>query len=95
MCRTCAYAQMMTGFRESELVTMCRRVDPNIVVPFRVHECTGYYDKNRPTWQQMQKLAIHVSPGNPKPVGFKVGAGFGETTVRVAVNGEEANEEEE
>ena len=76
----------MTGFKESELVAMCRRVDPNIIVPFRVHECTGYHDKNRPTWQQMEKLAIHVSPGTLKPVGFKVGAGFGETTVRVAVS---------
>ena len=74
------------------MVTICIRVDPNIVVPFQMYECTGYYDKNRPTWQQMEKLAIHVSPGSPKPVGFKVGAGFGETSVRVAVNGEEEDE---
>jgi hypothetical protein len=39
----------------------------------------------------MQKLAIHVSAGNPKPVGFKVGAGFGQTTVRVV---EEADEDD-
>jgi len=89
LCRTCSYAHTMTGFRESEMVTICTGVGPNIVVPFQMYECTGYYDRNRPTWQQMEKLAIHVSPGNPKPVGFKVGAGFGETTVRVAVNGEE------
>jgi hypothetical protein len=86
MCKTCSYAHIMTGYRESEMVTMCWRVDPNIVVPFLMYECTGYHDKNRPSWTEMQKLAIHVSPGNPKPVGFKVGAGFGETTVRVAVS---------
>ena len=40
--------------------------EPNIVVPFTIHECTGYYDKNRPTWEQMEKLAIHVSAGQPE-----------------------------
>jgi hypothetical protein len=93
LCRTCAYSQIMTGYRDSEMLTMCRRVDPNIVVPFRIYECSGYHDKNRPSWQQMQKLAIHVSPGNPKPVGFKVGAGFGETTVRVAVSDDEDSDD--
>ena len=77
LCRTCSNAQIMTGYKESEMVTICCGVNPNIVVPFRIYECTGYYDKNRPTWQQMEKLAIHVSQGNPKPVGFKVGVGFG------------------
>ena len=83
LCRTCSYAHVMTGYRESEMVTICNDVHPNIVVPFNIYECTGYYDKNRPNWEQMEKLAIHVSAGNPKPVGFKVGAGFGQTTVRV------------
>jgi hypothetical protein len=70
--RTCSYAHIMTGYRESEMITMCNNVQPNIVVPFN-------------------KLAIHVSAGNPKPVGFKVGAGFGQTTVPVD---EEADEGE-
>jgi hypothetical protein len=43
----------------------------------------------------MQKLAIHVSPGNPKPVGFKVGAGFGETTVRVVEDEDNCDEDDE
>ncbi|SNT21436.1 hypothetical protein SAMN05421770_105199 [Granulicella rosea] len=66
----------MTGFRESEMVSICTDVHPNLVLPFPVHECSGYYDKNRPNWEQMEKLAIHVSPGEPKPRGFKVGSGF-------------------
>ena len=32
---------------------------------------------------------IHVSAGNPKPAGFKVGAGFGQTTVRVVEDADE------
>jgi len=75
---------------------MCNEVNPNIVVPFRIYECSSYYDKNRPNWEQMQKLAIHVSAGNPKPVGFKVGAGFGETTVRVVEkDDDDCNEDDE
>jgi hypothetical protein len=95
LCRTCSFAQIMWGYRDSEMVTICWRVDPNIVVPFRIHECTGYHDKNKPTYLQMQKLAIDVSPGNPKPVGFKVGAGFGQTTVRVVEDAVDYDEDEE
>jgi hypothetical protein len=51
----------------------CTRVHPNVVLPFTVSTCTGYYDKNRPTYAQMQKLAIDVTPAPLKPVGFKVG----------------------
>ena len=72
----------MVGYRESEMVTLCECVSPNIVIPFRIYECTGYYDKNRPGWEQMQKLAIDVTPAPMKPVGFKVGRGFREAAVR-------------
>ena len=85
LCRTCSYAVTLTGYRESEQLTMCTRVHPNIVLPFTVNTCTGYYDKNRPTYQQMQKLAIDVTPAPLKPVGFKVG--LHETpSVRTRVN---------
>jgi hypothetical protein len=76
LCKTCVYAQIMTGYRESEMVTVCTNVSPNVVMPFAIYECTGYYDKNRPTWEQMTKLAIDVTTAPLKPVGFKVGAGF-------------------
>ena len=81
LCRTCNSSHIMTGYRESEQITMCDHVYPAIVVPFRIYECSGYYDKNRPTWQQMEKLAIDVTPAPMKPVGFKVGVGFHDTAV--------------
>ncbi|HVU48666.1 MAG TPA: hypothetical protein VHD85_21240, partial [Terracidiphilus sp.] len=31
-------------------------------VPFVVLECTGFDDKFRPDWNQMQKLAIDIQP---------------------------------
>jgi hypothetical protein len=36
-----------------------------------------------------------VSAGNPKPVGFKVGAGFGGTTVRVVEDDDDYDEDDE
>ena len=63
----------MIGYRESEQVVMCDEVHPNIIVPFAIHECSNYYDRNRPTWKQMEDLAITVTPGPLKPVGFKTG----------------------
>ena len=81
LCKTCSNAQIMTGYRESELLTICDNVHPNLVVPFSMSECTSYYDRNRPSWDDMQKFALHIS--TEKPRGFKVGAGFGETTVKV------------
>ena len=62
-------------------MTICTRIEPNMFVPFVIHECSGYYDKNRPTWHQMEKLAIHVTP--TKPVGFKTSPGFAPATVTV------------
>ena len=72
LCRTCGWAHIMTGYRESEMVVICEEVAPNIIVPFKVVECTCYYDKNRPTRAQMEKLAIEISPRRlAKPVGFR------------------------
>lgn len=84
----------MVGYRESEKITMCNDVSPNIVVPFLIYECSGYYDKNRPNWEQMEKLAITVTPGSLKPVGFRTAAGFGSgSRVEVGVRDEEEDEE--
>ncbi len=95
LCRTCSYAHIMTGYRESEMVTMCNEVHPNIVVPFRIYECTGYYDKQKPTWEQMKKFAIDISPGPSKPVGFKTAPGFQDTRKLVRVADEENEEDDE
>jgi hypothetical protein len=74
LCKNCTNALVFTGYRESDQMTMCTYVHPNIVLPFTVNTCTGYYDKNRPSYKQMQDLAIDVTPAPLKPVGFKVGA---------------------
>ena len=60
LCKTCSYAQIIAGYRESELISICTDVNPNLRLPFSVHTCSTYYDKYRPTWKQMQDLAIDV-----------------------------------
>ena len=71
LCRTCSWAHIINGYRESEMVVVCTDISPNIAVTFTVRECTGYNDKNRPNWDQMEKLAIDVLPAHSgKPTGF-------------------------
>jgi hypothetical protein len=94
LCRTCSRSLIITGYRESEQLTMCTYVDPNIVLPFSVYTCSGFYDKNRPSYQQMQKLAIDVTPGPLKPVGFKVGQTSNILT-RINVDLDEDEEDED
>jgi hypothetical protein len=36
--------------------------NPNIVVPFTVFDCSEFSDKRKPTWDEMEKLAIAVEP---------------------------------
>jgi hypothetical protein len=94
LCKTCSSALVFTGYRESEQMSMCTWVHPNIVLPFTVNTCTGYYDKNRPTYKQMQDLAIDVTPAPLKPVGFKVGVGD-PVKVRTRVNVDINDDDEE
>jgi hypothetical protein len=62
----------MSGYCGSEVLVFCTWVDPNIRVPFKVAECSGYHDRHRPSWEQMQKFAIEVSPRTlAKMAGFR------------------------
>ena len=62
LCRNCTWAQIMTGYRESDLLVICTNASPNLVVPFTVMECSEFSDKLRPNWEQMEKLAIEIQP---------------------------------
>ena len=62
LCRRCNWGQFITGYRESDLLVLCTNVNPNLKVPFTVFDCSAFSDKHRPTWEQMDKLAIEFSP---------------------------------
>lgn len=74
LCRTCCWGQFMTGYRESDVLVICTNARPNIRVPFVINECSEYQDKNRPDWEQMEKLAIEVRPATTlrRTRGFQV-----------------------
>jgi hypothetical protein len=62
LCRSCSFGQYTTGYRESEVLVFCTNTDPNFRVLFPIHECSEYYDRHRPDWEQMEKLAIEIQP---------------------------------
>ena len=53
----------MVGYRDSDLLVICTRAEPNFTVPFTMYECSEFSDKDKPSWEQMKNLAIHVNPG--------------------------------
>jgi len=93
LCRSCTHGQFTTGYRESDLMVICTNPSPARVVPFSVYECTEYWDRSRPGWEQMEKLAIDFNEGHRKPTqGFR-GSGF--ARVPVVVEDDEEGDREE
>ena len=62
LCKSCTWGQIVTGFRESEVLAFCTNTGPTFRVPFAVHECSEFQDRSRPGWEQMEKLAIQIEP---------------------------------
>jgi hypothetical protein len=76
LCRSCRNGQFTIGYRESDVLVICTNANPARLVPFPVRACTDYWDRNRPEYEEMTKLALNFSEGRRKPVrGFSL-AGF-------------------
>ena len=75
LCRACYWAHIQRGFRESEESVFCcfSKFRP---VPFKVADCTDFSNKNVPTREQMERMAL-IIPTKParKASGF-AGIGF-------------------
>jgi hypothetical protein len=72
LCRNCSNGQFTLGYRESEVLVLCTNSSPALRVPFPVYECTGYWDRNRPGYDEMTKLALDFSHGRRKAItGFR------------------------
>ena len=75
LCRTCYWAHIQKGFRESEELVQCC-FSRFRAVPFPVAECTDYCDKTVPSRQDMERIALTIDPSRArKPAGF-AGSGF-------------------
>jgi hypothetical protein len=74
LCKSCTWGQVTAGYRESDVLAICTNTNPNIKLPFTVHECSEFQDKSRPDWEQMEKLAIQIQPlrVSKKTRGFSV-----------------------
>ena len=74
LCKSCTWGQFTIGYRESDALVICTNTNPNMRVPFVVQDCSGFQDKHRPDWNQMQKLAIEIRPARTlrKTPGFNV-----------------------
>jgi hypothetical protein len=72
LCRDCTHGQYTTGYRETDVLVICTNPSPARVVPFTVYECTEFWDRRKPDWEAMEKLAINFSEGRRKPTpGFR------------------------
>jgi hypothetical protein len=88
LCRSCYWAHIQKGFRESEEAVFCcfSKFRP---VPFSVADCTDFSNKNVPTREQMENIAL-IIPTKPtrKQTGFR-GTGFGVEKSRQETEDEE------
>src|SRR5215467_12051574 len=75
LCHACYWAHIQRGFRESEESVFCC-FSKFRAVPFKVADCTDFSNKNVPTREQMERMAL-IIPTRParKPSGF-AGIGF-------------------
>ena len=92
LCRKCSHGQFTRGYRESDVLVICTNVAPNRKVPFVVYECSELWDRNRPSFGEMTKLALDFSDGRRKRTpGFRT-AGF--ATVRVGDDDDDDDEDD-
>jgi hypothetical protein len=75
LCRTCYWAHIQRGFRESEEEVFCAFGVDLRILRFKVRDCTDYLNKNLPSRRQMEDIAL-IIPTQPvrRPAGFGVAA---------------------
>lgn len=85
LCHACYWAHIQKGFRESEEAIYCC-FSRFRAVPFKVADCTDFSNKNVPTREQMENIAL-IIPSKPrrKMSGFRA----------VGFTGEQEAEEDE
>ena len=85
LCYACYWAHIQKGFRESEEAVYCC-FSRFRAVPFTVADCTDFSNKNVPTREQMENIAL-IIPTKPA----RKAGGF----ARTKFNSEQEMDEEE
>jgi hypothetical protein len=91
LCRGCIHGQFIVGYRETDVLVVCTYSNPARTVPFPVYECTEYWDRNRPSYEQMKTLALDFRVGRKKPISGFRDSGFARLPV-VANDDDDADE---
>jgi hypothetical protein len=93
LCRNCSNGQFTVGYRESDVLVVCTNSSPAVRVPFPVYECTGFWDRNRPDYDEMTKLALNFNEPKRKPIeGFR-NNGFARIPAAAVGDPEDAEDE--
>jgi hypothetical protein len=71
LCESCARSFIACGYGETELVVVCQALWPERRMHFPVRACTAYLEKNKPTYKEMEEIAIVLDR-----VALKRDAGF-------------------
>ena len=71
LCETCSQGFVARGYGETELVVVCQALWPQRRMHFPVRACTAYTEKNKPTFDEMEDIAIVLDK-----VALKRDAGF-------------------
>ena len=72
LCRRCSSGQFTVGYRETDVLVICTNSSPARPVLFPVRECTEFWDRHRPGYVEMTKLALDFTACRRKPVaGFR------------------------
>jgi hypothetical protein len=94
LCRNCRHGQFTVGYRETDVLVVCSHSNPARTILFPVYECTQFWDRNRPSYFEMTKLALDFSEGHRKPI-----KGFGRDGAAqhdpIATPADDDDEEEE
>ena len=75
LCHSCYWAHIQKGFRESEETVFCC-FSRFCAVPFKVAECTDFSNKNLPTREQMENIALIIPTKPARKAGGFAATGF-------------------
>jgi hypothetical protein len=67
LCETCERAHIVKGYRQSEIVVVCRATyEPQMRITFPVRECSSYVEHGRKNLADMDEIAWTLVPRGPK-----------------------------
>jgi hypothetical protein len=71
LCESCARGFIAQGYSETDLLVVCQALWPERRMHFTVRACTAYTEKNKPTFKEMEEIALELDR-----VALKRDAGF-------------------